>query len=460
MRADRILESILAHVAREADLSLYDERGVSRLVRTSGGISDLHKASVLELSLQAHGRQIGSLRLSGLSEIANEAFLERLRRYCGYALYNARSYEHEQRASLTFQNGAINVGLPVIPGITFDAVYEAGRADALVGGDWYDAFLLHDGRFIVSVGDVVGSGLNAAVTMVNVRQSLRGVAYVHADPVFMLRAAEETLRSQYGDRYVTAFVAVIDPVTQTCSYANAGHPPPMLRDANGTVRCLPGRSLPLGVHDLNSEFEPNHISIQSGSLLVLYTDGITEATREPIEGERRLIDAIAAIDPKGAGIAKTIHASVLPTHASDDVAILTMRFDGGAQVRRWRFDPRWPDVAKRARNEFLEELSRGGIAKGRFSAEVIFAELLANLMRYAEGTAEVVLERRNGEFILHAIDKGPGFHFNPRLPIDLFSERGRGLFLISQLAKQFSVDRHPGGGSHARIVFKTEGEST
>jgi anti-sigma regulatory factor (Ser/Thr protein kinase) len=396
--------------------------------------------------------------LWGLYETADEAFLDRFVFYASNALYNARAYEHQQHVSLTFQNAAIGVTLPAIPGVVFDAVYEAGRAEEMVGGDWYDAFTLHDGRFVVSVGDVAGSGLSAAVTMVNVRQSLRGVAYVHADPVFMLRAAEETLRAQYRDRYVTAFVAVIDPVTQTCSYANAGHPPPLLRYEDGAVRPLLGRSLPLGMHDFDVDFEPNHISLTRGSMLVLYTDGITEATRDPVEGEQRLMRAVAALSADTPDIAKAIYAAVLPTHASDDVAILTMRFGAEPQLRRWRFDPRWADVAQRARQELLGEMAAGGFSEAeRFFAEVIFSELVANLVRYAEGIAELILERRGCDLILHTIDKGPGFYFSPRLPSDLFSERGRGLFVISQLAKEFTVEHRPGGGSHARVVFKSEG---
>lgn len=457
VRADRISKFARAYVAREADLWLRDERGIPRLASSPGTAGALDKNGVLEIPLSAHGRQIGSLRLSGLHEIADRTFLDRFAHHCSYSLYNARSYEHEQRVSVTFQNGAIGVTLPIVPGVVFDAVYEAGRSEALVGGDWYDAFLLHDGRFVVSVGDVAGSGLNAAVTMVNVRQSLRGVAYVHADPVFMLRAAEETLRSQYPDRYVTAFVAVIDPVTQTCSYANAGHPPPLLRWSDGAVRFLLGRSLPLGMHDFDAGFEPNHISLPPGSLLVLYTDGITEATRNPIEGEGRLIEAVAAIGPETTNVARAIHAAAVPVHASDDVAILTVHFETAALVRRWRFDPRWSDAARRVRHELLEEMIAQGLPPSeRFFVEVAFAELMANLVRHAEGTAELILERRGSDFTLHAIDKGPGFHFNPRLPSDLFSERGRGLFLVSHIAQDFTVEHRPGGGSHARIVFKGE----
>jgi anti-sigma regulatory factor (Ser/Thr protein kinase) len=78
---------------------------------------------------------------------------------------------------------------------------------------------------------------------------------------------------------------------------------------------------------------------------------------------------------------------------------------------------------------------------------------MGNAIRYAEGTIELILVRRDERIVLHVLDKGPGFQFSPRLPPDLYSEFGRGLFLISKLGTDFTVERRPGGGSHARIVL-------
>jgi serine phosphatase RsbU (regulator of sigma subunit) len=94
--------------------------------------------------------------------------------------------EHE--VSLAFQNAAMPRALPTMPGLAFDAIYEAAGEDALVGGDWYDAFGLPDGRVVISVGDVGGSGLEAAVTMGAVRQTIRGAAQVFAEPAAALDA--------------------------------------------------------------------------------------------------------------------------------------------------------------------------------------------------------------------------------------------------------------------------------
>src|SRR6202011_3196992 len=118
-------------------------------------------------------------------------------------------------------------------------------------------------------------------------QTVRGVAQVHPDPALMLEAAERTLRAQHPDRFVTAFVGVIDPVTQQCTYANAGHPGPYLRLPDGAVVQIHGGGIPLGL-DLATSIDVQQFVLSPGSMLVLYTDGLIEATRDVLEGEQRL----------------------------------------------------------------------------------------------------------------------------------------------------------------------------
>ena len=91
----------------------------------------------------------------------------------------------------------------------------------------------------------------------------------------------------------------------------------------------------------------------------------------------------------------------------------------------------------------------------RRAAELVFAEIVGNLLRYAPAGAEIVIDRENGRPTMHVRDRGPGFEFIPKLPQDPYSESGRGLFLISALAADFNVTRRPDGGSHARVVFAT-----
>ena len=135
------------------------------------------------------------------------------------------------------------------------------------------------------------------------------------------------LTSEQPDRIVTAFVGVLDPQRLTISFASAGHPTPFLRYPDGTVLELRAVDLPLGLRGENHG-EPgssNTIVLQPDSMLVLYTDGLTEATRDALEGERLLQEALAtpavfeAVNPAAA------LRTTLPQAGHDDVAILTVR---------------------------------------------------------------------------------------------------------------------------------------
>ncbi len=451
---DAVVEVLVPRWADWAEVELEDERGIA-WTRSAGqrpaGATDV------AFPLGAEKGTFGTLRLAAAGTgLDGGDDLERLVRHVRLAVANARRFERERNVALTFQNAALDTQLPRLGSFSFDAIYRAGRAEALVGGDWYDAFAVRDGRIVVSIGDVVGSGLDAAIAMVNVRQAIRGVAQVHPDPALMLEAADQTLRAQHPDRYVTAFVGVIDPMTRECAFANAGHPAPFIRLADGGVVQAAGRGMPIGI-GFEQRIEVHHLGLPTGALIVLYTDGLTEATRDVEEGER-LLEAVLRrpdLDP-GPGIARRVHDAVLGTHARDDVAILVVTVGASEATRRWRFDPAWPDLARRVRREARETLAACGLPPERLlDIELVLAELIANLVRYAPGTAELIFERDGPRFVLHLLDKGPGFQVTPRLPADLFSQSGRGLFLIAQLAAEFSVERRPGGGSHARVVLDT-----
>jgi PAS domain S-box-containing protein len=381
------------------------------------------------------------------------AFFQELGRRISPAIANAELFERERRVARSFQDAALPSSLPAIDACSFSAIYEAGLAEALVGGDWYDAFVLADGRIVLSIGDVAGSGLQAAVTMANMRQAIRGVAYVHPEPTLMLEAADLALRSESPDRFVTAFVAVIDPIENMVSYTTAGHPPPQIVLPDGSVELLEASGLPLGlrVHDANASVAR---PLLAGSMIVLYTDGLIESTHDMIEGNARLDRALhdpathASADP-----ATAIRDAVLVEGARDDVAILCARYAGVALERHS------VDVRDRGQSERFSRLlvyvlqSCGYPDDAIVNAEVVLAELIGNLVRHAPGVATFVIDAQPHRVLLHALDDGPGYRFLSRLPTDTLSERGRGLFLISALSDAFHVTPRPFGGSHACVTF-------
>jgi len=426
--------------------------------------------SALAVPLSAEGETLGVLGVvygSSLREYSNDdlLMLEELGRRAGLAIHKARRFEREHRVAELFQEASLPAHLPDVPGLTLDAFYAPGRIEAQVGGDWYDALRLADGRVVVSIGDVAGSGVQAAVTMGNMRQIIRGIAQVHADPALMLDAADRALRLEYPDKFVTAFVGVFDPIASTFTYASAGQPPPLLRGPDGTVEALAETGLPLGLRANAGNAGSTTIDLLPGSHLLLYTDGLTEFDHSPLSGESRLREILANTATWGDRPAKSIVESVMnDAGARDDVAALFLTITAPAErdargrdlLSRWSFATSDGDAAAASRHAFAQAYAeRGATLDDVMFAEMVFGELVSNTVRYAPGWVEVVADWSGPDPVLHVIDRGPGFRHISILPPDLLSESGRGLFIVSALTHDFYVSKRATGGSHARAVLRT-----
>jgi serine phosphatase RsbU (regulator of sigma subunit) len=251
-------------------------------------------------------------------------YLELISAQLAAAFENANVFSREHRIADTLQLAALPGTLPVFAGLAIDAVYEAGSDEAQIGGDWYDAFALDDGRVVISIGDVSGTGVVAAAAMGAARQMIRGLAQTLENPVAVLNAVDRAVRAESGSAIVTAFVGFLDVGHRRLSFASAGHPAPFVRHADGRIQTLWAPDLPIGLRD-GTTSEPAQVALDEGSIVVLYTDGLTEATRDPIEGEERLQaalrdDAFAAETRK----ALFLYERVLSRRAKDDVALLVI----------------------------------------------------------------------------------------------------------------------------------------
>ncbi|MDQ2857543.1 MAG: SpoIIE family protein phosphatase [Candidatus Eremiobacteraeota bacterium] len=226
----------------------------------------------------------------------------------------------------TLQHAMLPQSFPQISGVTFDANYIPATRETQVGGDWYDAFLIDDGHLLLTIGDVAGHGLHAATLMGKVRQSLRTVALDTLDPADILWRLDRVLRKEDPDTMVTAVVGILEVATRTLRYANAGHPAPLLRNAAGDVVELSSVGLPLGLRTAD-EPKAESVRVAPRSTLVFFTDGLTEATHDVIEGEAMLRAAlrdeavINALRP-----ANALSDLLLADGSADDVAILTVTF--------------------------------------------------------------------------------------------------------------------------------------
>jgi CHASE3 domain sensor protein len=235
-------------------------------------------------------------------------------------------YENEKRIADALQGAFVQKALPVLPNLGFHASYIPARAEAQVGGDWYDAFVLPDGRILFSIGDVAGHGVEAAVIMSRARQAIISSALHERDPAVVLSKANESLMLQ-ETKMVTAICGYIEPETLRIDYATAGHPPPILAFPSGEARFLEHDGLPLGIM-AGVQHRSFTAHAREGALLVLYTDGVVEHKRDLITGERRLLEAArrAVTGHSGnpaASVRKAIFGDKPP---EDDVAIMTVSF--------------------------------------------------------------------------------------------------------------------------------------
>ncbi|MFY9780889.1 MAG: SpoIIE family protein phosphatase [Candidatus Baltobacteraceae bacterium] len=458
----------------QAEIIQHVVEDVRRVVRREywDAIEGCGLGSGMTVPIAVAGRIIGTLVIvcCGSRKAFTPAdlpLLEELAVRAGLAIENAQLYEREHRVAYALQHASLPASLPKVPGLAFCGYYEAGRSEALIGGDWYDALRLPDGRVMVSIGDVAGSGLEAAVRMTKMRQVIRGTALLLADPATILDAADRAYRSEYDGGFVTALVGVLDPVEFTFTYASAGHPAPLLRHRDGRVERLEeGLGVPLGLRGRNRPVSPGACRLPAGSLLALYTDGLIEATRDFDEGNRRLFQALVR-DPSAQGDAAAALAAAILSHGAprDDVAILTIgveqaqaRRDVDRLIERWSFDTADADAAQRLRRTICSRLEslRASTAE-LYAAELVFGELAANAARFAPGAVDVALDLSTPLPVLHVLDGGNAFSARGTLPADELAERGRGLYIVAKLTEDFQISPRPGRGNHVRAVLSLRG---
>jgi len=242
------------------------------------------------------------------------------------------AFETEKRIADTLQDAFAQRPLPVVPTLVFSAAYIPATDETRVGGDWYDAVELGKGRVLFSLGDVEGHGIEAAVNMSRARQALISAALIDADPAAVLRRVNGYLQS--AGRMATAVAGYADAVSYEFVYATAGHPPPLLLLPGRRPALLDCGGLPLGVLE-DCVYRTRRVQAVPGAVLVLYTDGAVEHSRDVLEGEALLVQAARrALENNVTDLAASIRTEIFGgRQVGDDVAILTIGFAPGETTR-------------------------------------------------------------------------------------------------------------------------------
>ena len=296
------------------------------------------------MPLLAAGSAIGALRFSFSRprKITDEerVFLEALAGQCALAVERASLFEREHTTAETLQRSLLPDRLPSVPGIILDARYLPVTRNMEIGGDWYDAFRLPDGRLAVAAGDVMGKGLSAAAGMGRVRNALRALALTDPRPAAVLAGLDRLFAATELDEQVTTVAyLVFDPVSGEGLAGNAGHPPPLLMSRDASPRLDLGEAgTPLGWASPRQQYV---FRLPPGHTAVLYSDGLVENRRRGLHsGLDELVtvagQAAPAVAEDPAKLLEYLVDRMLTGYEQDDdVTVLVLhvpRRDGKAQA--------------------------------------------------------------------------------------------------------------------------------
>ncbi|MEU6482276.1 SpoIIE family protein phosphatase [Streptomyces sp. NPDC047017] len=392
---------------------------------------------------------------------------------------NARLYRREHERALILQRSLLPPGDPEASGLDIACRYLPGNAatgrPSEVGGDWFDVIELPGHRTALVVGDVMGRGLRAAVAMGELRTAVRTLALLDLEPAEVLsqldeiarglgapggvqqatRAARRPREADLSEVYLaTCIYAVYDSVTRRCTFANAGHLPPVLVEPGEAALMLdvpPG--MPLGVG--GEPFEEVEVELPEGALLALYTDGLVESRDHPLdEGLQAFVGALTDPHPSTAGARadasqnlEDVCDHVLRTlgshHGEDDIALLMARVQGlpAESVGDWTL-PREPRSVGRAREYARAQLLAWDLEPLVDTTELLVSELVTNALRYGEGEIRLrlLLDRT---LVCEVWDSGL-VQPRRRRARDT-DEGGRGLQLVGLLSAAWGSRRTPRG---------------
>ncbi|RSN22400.1 histidine kinase [Amycolatopsis sp. WAC 04169] len=432
-----VLWADLTTRSRHAVVALRDSDPLSLVKGEPGtvGISLQHPDGALVLWLE--------LAESRPFTTEDETLLTMLAGRLGQGLVRAHQIGQQREIALALQHAIL--GPHRLPD-GFSARYQPANSPLQVGGDWYDVVELEDGRIALVVGDCVGHGLAAATVMGQLRSACRALLMENPSPAAALSGLDRFAARLPGAVCTTAFCAVLSPGTGELSYAAAGHPPPVLVEADGTPRLLEGgRSIPLGVRPGRPRPEAR-VVIPPRATLMLYTDGLVERRRCSLgDGIDRAAALIAANgDSTLEGLAGLLMSELAPPDGfEDDVALLTYRCPGPLDVS-------FPaDAGELA---FVRRKLRGWLQCCGLEVDLLqnilvaAGEAIANAVEHGHrddpgGLVRLQASASADSVTLIVRDSGSWKTHSPAAD----SDRGRGLILMRAFMDEVTVERGNAG---------------
>jgi serine phosphatase RsbU (regulator of sigma subunit)/anti-sigma regulatory factor (Ser/Thr protein kinase) len=388
---------------------------------------------VMTLMATTPGRHLGLDDLELAGELARRA---------AAGAENARLFAGQRAAAVTLQHALLPERLPDIPGVQLAARYTPAGSGVEVGGDWYDVLALADGTVGLAMGDVVGKGVRAASLMGQLRNALRAFAWDGHDPAAVLERLNR-LVTELGssDHMATLVYAVLDPEGGELRLASAGHPPPALRHPDGTVTFLevaPG--VPLGALP-DSRYTETSVSVEPGSTLLFYTDGVVESRELPLDEGMERLRGWLATGRDGEDLCNVINDAATAERAtSDDVALLCVNYQSLDAEMQLSFPAR-PGTLKPLRGMLRRWLRESGATEEEtFEILIATGEACANVVRHAPAREEATLRlqsHRDGELCITIRNRGS---WRTQHQSD---EGGRGLPIMEELMDAVHITEGP-----------------
>ena len=403
--------------------------------------------SLLGVPLIVEGELIGVLHVGSLTPRAfGQAELRVLQMASARAapaIEHARlsaALQHEHDVSMLLQRSLLPKRLADIVGVNVATRYLPAREE--VGGDWYDVFELPRGRVGIVIGDVVGHGISAAALMGRLRTALHSYAIEGHGPGRTLELVDRFVQSLNESAMATAAYAVFDTYTSALHYATAGHLPPVVI-SDGEARVLDVTPAPpLGAFPYGRCLE-HELSLESGEILLLYTDGLVERRGVPlIAGIEALATAVQGATTAEEACASAVADLVPLVGLSDDAAIVSLQ-SAFVPNELHLMLPAEPKTLSHVRRVLRRWLNERGADEGDIAEMTIaVSEACANAIEHAYAPSPATFElhgwANNGEITVTVRDDG---HWRPPRG----SNRGRGLSIIVAAMDDVQIDRTADG---------------
>jgi signal transduction histidine kinase/serine phosphatase RsbU (regulator of sigma subunit)/FixJ family two-component response regulator len=404
--------------------------------------------------LGSAGHPLGFIHLAdketGAFEVEDQAILIQLAQLAAGRIESLRTLEREQQVAATLQNSLLPDRLPEVDGVLLASRYVAISNEAVIGGDWYDAFALADGSLALAIGDVVGHGVRAAATMGQLRNALRAFLFQGHGPAHALGLLNRLVANLGTEAFATAVVAIFDPGTRTLRHASAGHPPLLVVAAGGEVRWLDEvHSIALGITPTAS-YRDSTITLEGGATVLAYTDGLVERRGQDLGARMgRLAAYCSSVAGDPSLIIEAVLAGLGDGERTDDIAMLAVMPEPSPAEGLTLRVPSAPVLLRRVRQRLRSWLLPLHLPEIEGWDLVLAAdELTANAMEHpglgADATVLLGVRLEGDDAVITVGDRGSWHEGGSR------EDRGRGLPIVDAVTDARTL-RHDASGSTVTV---------